>query len=449
MRFRFAVHFVFLFASIAVLSTSPTNAQSPPADQVWSSYSTGPSLPPPPGRTIRPSDSQHGPEQTGPVPTTRPRVGPPTRPQASQFGTLDRAPSEQRVATASVNNRLPPLTRPASPFASTEPPVSQRPAQRSGELLESAKVIATVGDQVILAGDLLGQVNQFLQQYVGRVSPEQLEQRRWELVKQLLPGAIDSKLVYVDFLRSVPSDRVPEVLDNIYRQFDDSYLPKMIEKAKVQTAADLDRMLRSFGSSLDAQRRTFAEQMLAAQWKRRSASSSKPVSHDDMLQYYQAHLQDYEIQARARWEHLMTRKLEFATSQAAEVELARMGNEVRYGASLEAVAKRKSQGPTAAAGGQYDWTTRGSLVSTVLDETIFSIPINKLSRILEDDEGFHIVRVIERQDAGTVPFEEAQAKIKEKISEQREEQELQSYLEGLREKTHVWTVFDEELASHP
>ena len=58
------------------------------------------------------------------------------------------------------------------------------------------------------------------------------------------------------------------------------------------------------------------------------------------------------------------------------------------------------KGPTSHEGGRYDWTTKGSLVSDVIDQAIFSLPVGKLSRILEDEKGFHIVRVIEREDCG-------------------------------------------------
>jgi parvulin-like peptidyl-prolyl isomerase len=67
-----------------------------------------------------------------------------------------------------------------------------------------------------------------------------------------------------------------------------------------------------------------------------------------------------------------------------------------------------------------------------------------MSKILEDEDGFHIVRVIERQDAGTVPFEEVQPSIKEKLQKERAEKRIRSYVEELRQKTLVWSILDEQ-----
>ena len=61
---------------------------------------------------------------------------------------------------------------------------------------------------------------------------------------------------------------------------------------------------------------------------------------------------------------------------------------------------------------------------------------------MEDNDGFHIVRVIERQQAGYVSFAEAQKEIAEKIREERKLAALTEFLDDLRARTHVWTIFD-------
>jgi parvulin-like peptidyl-prolyl isomerase len=320
----------------------------------------------------------------------------------------------------------------------------------SGKEFEAAKIIARVGDEVVLAGDLYGQVNQFLHNRLKEVpesqrallTPELLNERRWQLMEQVLPQIIDGKLVYLDFLRSIPPERIPDIQDSLYKAFDEQRLPSLIEQANVQTAADLDSLLRSFGSSLDQQRRTFAEQLAAMQWKERSANSSKEISHQDLVDYYRAHIEDYRIVAKSRWEQLSALDSKTFSRDKSRQLVAEMGNEVFRGAAFAAVAKRSSHGVTASSGGSFDWTTKDSLRSEKIDEAIFSLPVGSLSRIIEDDAGCHIVRVIERQEASTVPFSEVQGTIREKIRGQRSEEALQEYVEKLRTSFPVWTMFD-------
>ena len=124
--------------------------------------------------------------------------------------------------------------------------------------------------------------------------------------------------------------------------------------------------------------------------------------------------------------------------------LAVMGNEVLAGRPFEEVARARSEGPTAQAGGTFDWTGKGSLASKPLDEAIFSLPVGQLSTILEDESALHIVRVIERQDAGRTPFLEAQVQIRQTLRDERRRKQVESYLAKLREQTPIWTVFDDD-----
>src|SRR5262245_27388451 len=62
-----------------------------------------------------------------------------------------------------------------------------------------AETLAVVGDQHILAGDLLGDINQMLAPYVGKAPPEELEEQRQRLLKQYLPSAVENKILYLEF----------------------------------------------------------------------------------------------------------------------------------------------------------------------------------------------------------------------------------------------------------
>jgi parvulin-like peptidyl-prolyl isomerase len=121
------------------------------------------------------------------------------------------------------------------------------------------------------------------------------------------------------------------------------------------------------------------------------------------------------------------------------------------GTPFAAVARKHSQEPHASEGGYYDWVNPGSLASKPLDRAVFSIEVGKMSQPIEDEDGYHILRVMERKDAGQVSFQEAQPKIKEAIERQRQQAAQQEYLTKLRDQVKVWRIYDEptEVASQP
>ena len=271
-----------------------------------------------------------------------------------------------------------------------------------------------------------------LKPYEGKVSQEELQQQRQVAMEQALSQTIEAKLFYLDFLRTVPKDRLAEIDERLDSQFEKQHLDDMMERTKTTTPAQLDTMLREHGSSLAKQRQRFGEQLLAREMVRRNVDSNEEVTHDQMLDYYHEHAEEFDLAARARWEQLVVALPENPTEQDKQdtfFALGKLGNRVLRGAPLSEVAKRGSQGVNAKQGGLHDWITRGSLRSDVLDQAIFSLPVGVLSQRIEEEQGFHIVRVIEREEAGRVPFLEAQVDIGKKIRNRRRQEKLQTYAE--------------------
>ncbi len=126
-----------------------------------------------------------------------------------------------------------------------------------------------------------------------------------------------------------------------------------------------------------------------------------------------------------------------------------MGDAVLRSANFAEVARARSQGPTASVGGQYDWTSEGSLASDLLDRAIFTLPVGRMSPILDDGRSptISIVRVIERTEAGRQAFTEVQSEIKEKLQiahTEKDKEKLHEYVAKLREQIPIWTIYDDE-----
>jgi hypothetical protein len=54
---------------------------------------------------------------------------------------------------------------------------------------------------------------------------------------------------------------------------------------------------------------------------------------------------------------------------------------------------------------------------------------------------FHIVRVLERKEAGRKPYTDVQIDIREKLKDERMQVEVEKYLTRLRSEARIWTVF--------
>jgi parvulin-like peptidyl-prolyl isomerase len=111
------------------------------------------------------------------------------------------------------------------------------------------------------------------------------------------------------------------------------------------------------------------------------------------------------------------------------------------GAAFAEVAKAKSDGFTASRGGDHDWTTKDALQCKAIDAALFSYQVGQMSPIIDGGPMFHIVRVLERKEAGRKGYTEVQADIREKLKEERFQTEVEKYLAQLRSESRIWTAF--------
>ncbi len=335
-------------------------------------------------------------------------------------------------------------TAPYSPYPRQEgggEPIPSDPDQ-DAEPFERAEILARVGSEVILRSELIAMVNAVIEQNRERISDSQLEQVRRNFLKQRLPSAIDGKLVYLDAKRHIPAEVMPGIRSQLTEYFYREHIPMMYEAYGVKNREELEARLEAFGSSLERERESTIEQSLAQQWLAQQTEVESKVTHEQMLAYYHDHIEEFSFPAKARWQQLSVRIADFSSREEAYAAIGRLGNLVLDGAPFEQVAREHSKGPTAGEGGRRDWTTRGSLVSQTLDQAIFGLPVGAMSPIIADEGSLHIVRVLEREDAGRESFVDAQVSIRKKIQQRRKQNAVEEYLAKLRSETRITTAFD-------
>jgi parvulin-like peptidyl-prolyl isomerase len=343
---------------------------------------------------------------------------------------------------ARVAQYQPPPQSDSATAASGDPGLNYRPP--AATLPPIAQPIARIGDDTIFDVEVAGPVNQQLAQRARPgMSPREIEALRRDLTKQALASVIDQKVVVYKARREIPADVWPKVEKSVNEQFEKTHLKELMTRANAKTRQELDRILQQSGTSIERQKKSYLERSLAAQWIRKEVNYEPEVTHQEMLDHYQKHRDEYLVKGRVNWEELAVRFDKFPTKDAAYQAIAEMGNEVFTGRPFIEVARAKSQGITASQGGGRGWTNQGSLTSEALDGVLFTMRPGTLSRILEDPRGFYIVRVIERQDAAYKNFVDVQTEIRDKIRKEKVDRGVKDYLAKLRAHTPVWTIFDE------
>jgi hypothetical protein len=334
---------------------------------------------------------------------------------------------------------------PAGPSIEVAPVAPNEPAT-----IDGCQVLARINGQVVLSCEVLWQVNRILESNQDRIPPDRFAEIRDDLMKRQLATNLDAKLLYAEFRRNIPPENLPRIEENLVTPFEEREIPRLTELLGLESRRELEQELARLGSSLDDVRRAFNEKVIASEWVRTKVKINEEVAPDELLDYYQKNGAAFDFPTQARWEELMIRKDRFPSPREAYAEMARVGNQAWQAAQaqpnpsapvLAELAKASSDGLNAKQGGRYDWTTQGALKSQIVDETLFSLEVGRLSPILESDAGFHIVRVIERKQAGRKPFTEVQNDIREKLKDERFRSAVEEYITQLRQDARIWTVY--------
>jgi parvulin-like peptidyl-prolyl isomerase len=335
-----------------------------------------------------------------------------------------------------------PTTAVANPPGAVQPAGHADPANTPiGELAES--IIARVDGEAILAQDVFASIRPQLAKAEAELPPGQLAQYRNTLIQRKLRDLIERQVLIQAAKKQIPEQGIKRMEQFADQEFS-KQLTAQMQRAGVNTEAELRRKMLETGESLDQWREYQRGTFIAQQFLRMQLASRLDVSRQEMLDYYHTHNDAYKRDDAARWSELLVSVEKHGSSDAARTKADELVVQLRGGAAFAELAKTESQGATADEGGQWDWTTRGSYVVASVDQAVFTLPQGQISDPIEGPNGWHIVRVDERQTGGQQSFVDAQDEIRKAVREQKVQKESQRYVQDLVKKAHITTIFDRE-----
>jgi PPIC-type PPIASE domain len=322
--------------------------------------------------------------------------------------------------------------------------------------LWSTRLVAVVGTERILAGDLTPVIEPIIQENKDRIRSKQQEQEaRMGLVRQLLPQFIEMKALQQEFYKDIAGNIPPRELEKkkeeIQARASKAFYEKFVSielyrKYEVNDLASLEKKLQDNGLTITLMKNHFLMQILAMQLEEKYVAETFEIPPQEILDYYQKNIDQWRIPARVKWRELAVRFDRHPNRAAAEALIVNMGNEVILGGKpFEAVARDSSEGFTATEGGNHDWTTQGSLKSAAIDKALFANEPLKLSELIEDEVGFHIVEVLEREAAHIQDMAEIQSEIRKKLSKQMRQEKLKDFRQKVMGRVPIWSLWPEDI----
>ena len=320
------------------------------------------------------------------------------------------------------------------------------PRAQAMDRFEAGMLIAVVGEEPVLVGDLFPP-NKLTPKILGHSQFEM--QLRKELMEVVTRKALAQRFLN-DKVSGKPikdrADAKKHMKTQTAKIFHQKWKPMQMERMKCQSELEFEEKLAEAGKTIPSMMRDFAENTWAQEHVRENVNETPIVELSELNDYFKDHIEDFKRAARVRFQMLSADFSKFPNKDAAAKAIADMGNQILFGgAPFGAVAKRQSTGLGASEGGLFDWTTQGALKSKELDKAIFENPVRGLSQIIENNDGYHIVEVLEREQAHTQTFAQAQAEIRKLLVQKKTSKQRADFMKKVRDETPIWTKWPEDI----
>ncbi len=223
-------------------------------------------------------------------------------------------------------------------------------------------------------------------------------------------------------------------------------------RKRFQTEDDFKNWLKTMGTNPEDYRRRMIEQRISELVIDREVKPSVSVSDDEVRKYYQQNLPAFAKpeQVRMRQIYLATRRAESEEAlpkdrqdekkeRIQEIKARLDAGEDFFALyqkySEEAWAKKETEGDELL-------YVRGQLPPN-LDAAAFSLPVGKVSDVIETPLGYHIIRVSRHEPAGRLPYEEVAGRLREFLVGEEVRKRMPDYLAGIKQEAGVEILLPE------
>lgn len=152
---------------------------------------------------------------------------------------------------------------------------------------------------------------------------------------------------------------------------------------------------------------------------------SVQISDDDLKLKYQQNIQDYHVPNRVHAQHILFMTVGKTDAEVDEIrkKAEDVLKQARKGAKFDELAKKYSEDPgSKEKGGDLGWLVQGQTVPA-FEKAAFSLPAGSISDLVKTQYGFHIIKVLEKENDHTKPFDEVKDSIRAPLLQNKTDEE--------------------------
>ena len=315
-------------------------------------------------------------------------------------------------------------------------------SQSSDTVVE--EIVARVNNSIVTRADLRKAREQLFAEARQQQDPTAAEQSAREHQKDLLRDLIDQQLL----IQKAAELGITADTDLVKR------LDDLRKQMNADSMEDLEKAAQAQGISFEDFKQNLKNNILTQKVIGQEVGGHITVTNQEIQQYYDQHKNEMEKPEQVRLSEILVSTQTAAAVKNTKGETAlpetpspeavaqaqakadQIYDMLKKGGNFDELAKKYSNGPTAAVGGDLEYFKRGTL-SKDLETQVFQLTAGQYTQPIRTNQGFVILKVTEHQKAGVPPLKEVENQINEQIYVQKMQPALREYLTKLREDAYI------------
>lgn len=220
-----------------------------------------------------------------------------------------------------------------------------------------------------------------------------------------------------------------EEIDRLYNSYLDQY---------PNTDAFLLKMKQE-GYNEESYRKELKQRLSAKNWVEQNVLKNLQVSDAEIHEFYTSNKQRFILSEQVHAHHILIKLDNDSnknTKRNARKKLIKIKDELKAGGDFTVLAKKYSQGPSAAQGGDLGYFTRGKMVKP-FEDAAFKLAPGEVSDIVETQFGYHLIKVTEKKQAATIKEEEVADQIRLYLLQTKSATALNEAIETIKQSAKI------------
>ncbi len=292
---------------------------------------------------------------------------------------------------------------------------------------------------------LEGEVREAMAQYIGELLAAPESQRaalQQQIAERELQRLIERELVLEEAMARLKQINQPQLLQKLQLEASkeaDRRLRDIKTALKVQSDDELKALLQAQGLSVAGLRRQAERSFMMMEYvKNLIFPNIERIGLHQVREYYEQHPEEFRLEDRVRWQDIFIDVSRFPDAAAARRFAEQVQARARAGEDFAALAKQFDHGDSRLRNGDGLGQKPGEIVPPQVDAVVWSLKAGEVGPLIDLGFGLHIVRVAERQYAGTRPFDiDCQSDIRKKLQSKIADREYKRIVEDLKRKAAI------------